>query len=343
MDRHNPGTLVSWVKFQRRSKTLAETFGMDLKYFHFRWEEKGRAFKIASYLLKFIHTLYYLLSKRPAYVVVQLAPSAALYPVAIYCALSRTPYLSDCHNTMIYDGHWIHWPFAKKLLKRSNLIIVHNNYVQEVADGLGLSTFVLLDPPPKIQVNPDIQEVAGVQIKEVDYVILPCNMAADDEPAEEFFAAAQRLPHTRFILTGYNEKLAPHLRQLIPSNVRYTGYLQEDEFNALYKHAKAALVLSTREGTQPSGASEAIALSVPLIVTDLEITRALYKDCVVFTKNTAQEIVEGVQEILQSRSLYATTINDARDRISLLTEEQSEKMEMFILTMLHKKDFEIAS
>jgi glycosyltransferase involved in cell wall biosynthesis len=342
MAPHITGSLVSWVKFQRRSKTLTETFSLELKHFHFSWEERSKALKIVSYLLKFGYTLLYLFSNRPRVVMVQLAPSPALYPVAIYCALTGARYLSDCHNTMIYDGHWIHWPLAKILLKRSSLVIVHNSYVQEVASGLGLASHILLDPPPQIQVDEKIEVVSGIRIKAEEYVILPCNMAADDEPAEEFFAAAHMLPHVQFVLTGYNEKLPSHLRQLIPDNVRYTGFLQETEFNALYQNAQAALVLSTREGTQPSGASEALALGVPLVVTDLIITRQLYKEHVVFTKNTANQIVASVQVILANRIKYSSSIHVAREEIALLTNDQTEKLKASLASMLPKQELALA-
>lgn len=331
------GAFISWLPFQRRSKTLSEALNLELKYFHYNWEEKHKLLKCFSYILKFFQTLVYLFAKQPQLVFVQLAPTPPLYAVALYAILTKAPYISDCHNTMIYDGHWIHWPLAKYLLKRSDLVLVHNEEVKQKATYIGIKSFIYMDPPPVIHINEDITIVSGIKIKEENYILLPCNMGAVDEPAEEFFKAAQELPNIQFILTGYAEKIPTHLRQMAPSNVIYTGYLKEDEFNALYKYADASLVLSTREGTQPSGASEAITLGVPLIVTNSETTRNLYKGTVIFVENVAREIVKGVNEASHNKHVYKQHIYETKKMIASKTNAQYENLLVFISSLYERK------
>jgi glycosyltransferase involved in cell wall biosynthesis len=330
MDLSSSGLFVSWLHFQRRSQSVAKLYNMPIKYFHYNWEEKHKAFKAFSYILKFIHTFLYLMKKRPEIVIVQLAPTPPLYVVAFYAMLTNAKYISDCHNTMIYDGHWIKWPLAKVLLRRSSMVLVHNPEVKQQALAIGVESFICMDPPPNILVNEQIEKVAGINIKQQKYVLLPCNMAADDEPTEEFFNAAKQLSDIQFVLTGFLEKVPEHKRKLAPSNIQYTGFLEEDEFNALYKNAFLAIVLSTREGTQPSGASEAIALGVPLIVTDLVTTRRLYKNTVVFTQNTSEDLVKAIKEAFDNRSFYKGKIIETKKMIGTQTKEQYDNLKYFI-------------
>jgi glycosyltransferase involved in cell wall biosynthesis len=330
MKPNETGIFVSWLNFQRRSESVAKTYNFPIKYFHFEWEEKHKVLKAFSYILKTIHNFIYLVKKRPKIVIVQLAPTTPLYVAAIYCFLFNAKYISDCHNTMIYDGHWIKWPLAKILLRKSAMVLTHNQEVKKAAMDINIHSFICMDPPPVIQVNENIETVGGINIKEKKYILLPCNMAADDEPTEEFFEAAGRLPDKQFVLTGFIEKVPEHKRKLAPPNVHYTGFLAEDEFNALYKNAEVALVLSTREGTQPSGASEAIALGVPLIVTDLITTRKLYKDTVVFTPNTADGMVKSINKALAERDVYKEKIKETKRMISSMTNEQYQNLGYFM-------------
>jgi glycosyltransferase involved in cell wall biosynthesis len=330
MTKDSAGVFISWLPFQRRSESIANTFNLKLKYFHYDWEERHIALKAISYLFKLVHTFIYLFKHRPWLVFVQLAPTPPLYVVAFYSLLTNTKFISDCHNTMIYDGHWIKWPLAKIMLRRSALVLVHNPEVKDAAKKINIESFIYQDPPPIMKIDNTIKEVAVIDLYKDKYILLPSNMAADDEPTEEFFNAARQLPEMKFVLTGYLEKVPVHKQKLAPPNVRYTGFLKEDEFNALYKNAQMAIVLSTREGTQPSGASEAISLGVPLIVTDLKTTRKIYKDTVLFTENNANSIVEAINNVYKERDLYLQKILLTKKIIESDTNMQAFNLKNFI-------------
>ena len=123
---------IVWNPFQRRSESLSTLLDLRTIYFHFEWEERGKLFKSISYIPKFFLTMHALFKCKPKYVFAQLAPTTLLYTVAIYKALTGNRYIADCHNTMIYDDHWIKWPFAKSLLRRSYITLVHNDDVESL-------------------------------------------------------------------------------------------------------------------------------------------------------------------------------------------------------------------
>jgi len=320
--KSNQNLYIVWNPFQRRAESLAKIFDLQTKYFHFDWEERGRLFKVTSYIPKFFLTIQALVKHKPRYVFVQLAPTPLLYAVAVYSMLTGNRYVSDCHNTMLYDAHWIRWPFAKRLLRRSFIAITHNEDVRKIADGLEIPTVVLRDPLPVMDVNTGIEEVATITIKETDYVIIPCGMAAD-EPVEELFRAAVSVPDILFVMTWYKEGLSEELRTKAPQNIRFTGFLKEADFNALYANANAALVLTTREGTQPSGAAEAIALGIPLVLSRLHTTTRLYKDAPIYVNNEPESIASGILSALTNHdelsgkmaALRADLVDDASAQI----------------------------
>lgn len=316
---------IAWVPFQRRAQSLASAFNLVPCYYHFRWGERNRLFSFLSWFGKGLATFIDLVKYRPDHVFIQLAPTPLLYITAIYCAITRCRYISDCHNTMLYDAHNIHWPLAKYLLRKSCVMIVHNEDVQAHAKRLGLPSVILRDPLPAMEVPVGVNEVAGIRLNEEAYVIVPGSMAVD-EPLVELFNAAKAVPEALFVLTWFAERLPQELRLQAPANIRFTGFLKEPDFNVLYAKANAALVLTTREGTQPSGASEAISLGVPLIVSDIKTTRRLYKNHPIYVKNEPASITDGVRLALSNHEKWSGLISELKNELSTQANIQIEKV-----------------
>lgn len=326
MKQRARGLFIVWNPFQRRAQSLAAMLDLDIVYLHYPWERRGRLFKALSYVGKFMATLRAIASRRPPYVFVQLAPTPLLYAAALARLFTGSRYVADCHNTMLYDAHWIRWPLARRLLRSADITLVHNTDVQGIAQGLGIPSRILRDPLPVMQVDAAVTQVAGIELRSQPYVIIPCSMA-EDEPVAELFSAAAQCPALRFVVTWYADRLPPALRRQAPSNVHFTGFLPEPDFNALYAHAQAAIVLSTREGTQPSGASEAIALGVPLVISSLQTTRRLYGEAVCFVENTAPSIAEGVQRTLAQRPQWQQRVAGLREELQRDAAQQVQEIQ----------------
>lgn len=321
MSQDRKNIYIVWHAFQRRAESLSDLLDLKIEYFHFGWEEKGKLFKVVSYIPKVYLTMRCLFLYKPRYVVIQVAPTILLYVAAVYSIVTGNRYIADCHNTMIYGDHWVKWPLAKTLLRRSFLTLVHNEDVRKQADLLQIESQILRDPLPVMIVQDNIQEVAGISLSNSKYVIIPCGMGAD-EPVEELIAATRILSDTIFVMTWFKEKLPANLRSQAPDNMRFTGFLGEREFNALYSNASAALVLSTREGTQPSGAAEAISLGVPLVISRLRTTMRLYGDAPVFVDNEAVSIADGIRKAVENREALAKAVSDLKT--DLVKEVNSE-------------------
>lgn len=320
MSSSRTGLFIVWRIFQRRSDSLAACFNLEVKYYYSPWEEKSRLHKAWSYVFKTAGTLRDLFSLKPAVVFIQLPPTPVLYIAAAYCALANCKLVADCHNAMIYS-RWLNWPFAKQLLRSADALLVHNEDVEEYAKGFHINAITLRDPLPRLTSTVDTSLNSRYDFTRQPYIIVPWSFSPD-EPIDELIQAAASMPEINFVMTWFAERLPQEVRNSLPSNLVLTGYLDDTDFNAIFSQATAALVLTTREGTQPSAASEAIVLGVPLIVSDLKTTRRLYQDMPVYIKNTAEGISTGVRTAFEQREKLEKTIESFKSGFSERLEKE---------------------
>jgi glycosyltransferase involved in cell wall biosynthesis len=292
---------IVWKAYQRRVDALKEYFKTDPVYIHFAWEEGSRLRKALSYPLKFSRTLQILLARRPGLVFVQAPPTFAVYVTWLYGKLTGTDYVVDAHNTMIYDSFWYKLPLAKYVLKKAKTVIVHNAYVAEKAQELRIPHTVLMCRPPDIDPRqytlPEIYRRRPARPR----VVVPCSFDVD-EPLDELQKATRMLPDVDFFVTWFRERLPANFVRGFGENTVFTGFLPVDEFNAVLAHADVFLVLTTRIGTQPQAAVEALAFEKAMVISDLEVIRELFPRGSVYVQNCAEAIAAGIRTALQRQS-----------------------------------------
>lgn len=293
-----------WKAYQRRVEAFADTLNVYPVYLHFDWEERTRAHKAMSYFVKVYKTLTVLFRRRPELFYVQAPPTFLVYAALVYARATGARYVVDCHNTMIYDSFWCRLPFVRYALKNARAVIVHNEYVAQRAKTRGIPCGVLMDRPPDI--NQDRYRVPDILLRRPGRprVIVPCSYDVD-EPLRELQEATRLSAAVDFYFTWYKEKIPQRYLPGFGENVIFTGFLPVFEFNALLAHADAVLVLTSRVGTQPSGATEAVAFQKPLVISDLAIVRSLFPVGCIYVTNTASDIARGVQAALLSREKLA--------------------------------------
>ena len=277
------------------------------------WEEKNKLYKAISYFLKSLGTIIDLLTIKPKLILIQLPPTPALYLVGTYARLAGIPYIADCHNAMFMEW-WINWPFAKTLLKKAAAVLVHNKDVCDTAKRYDIDAIVVRDPLPKPETARGTNVINRFSLISGKYVLAPWNLASD-EPIAEFIEAVKKLPHIKFAMTWFTERLPAELRHNLPENLIFTGYLEIDEFNQLFVNAGAAISLTTLQGIQPSAAAEAIAFGVPIILTESETARQLYKDIPVYVENEAESIEYGIKEVFANRAQYINNVESYKNTL----------------------------
>jgi len=317
------GLYIVWKVYQRRVESIGGKLDFVVKYIHYSWEEKSKFFKALSYIVKLCITLTNFIRYRPNVVILQLPPTPLLYLGWVYCKLSGATLIADCHNSMI-QSFWGKWPLVNRMLAAPTRVLVHNEQVLDSARQIGINALVVRDPLPVISHVKGSVEKWGLE--EGDYVLVPWNFAPD-EPLEEFAEAARLTPHIKYVSTWFVERLSTHLRNKMPDNILFTGFLEADDFNCLFANAGAVLSLTTREGTQPSAASEAIAFEVPLVLSDINIVRKLYKDVPVFVQNTPVSIAKGIETALKNQSVLRKKLAELR---VTMNEELNAELTIFI-------------
>lgn len=320
--QENRATLfIIWKAYQRRVDAFKERLGARVIYLHYAWEERSKLHKAVSYICKFYGTWRLLFQHKPAVFYVQAPPTFPVYAAFLYSMLTGAKYIVDAHNPMIGGSFWNKMPLAKAVLRKAATVIVHNAFVAQQAQTQQLPHTVLMDRPPEVVFDHMVLPQHLNDKTGRPRVVVPCSYDVD-EPLDELQKATRELSHVDFYLTWYIEKIPAQFASRFGKNVIFTGFLPLPEFNGLLASADAILVLTTQDGTQPSGATEALAFAKPLIVSDLQIIRQLFPAGAVYVENHAAAIIAGIDEALCRQTQLATEMAAYKTAKLLAWEEQ---------------------
>jgi glycosyltransferase involved in cell wall biosynthesis len=301
---------ISWKKYQRRTEAISHLLELRPYFIYKSWEETTKVHKAFSYIFKAYKTLHILFKCRSEIVFVQLPPAMVLYCIGIYRLFRRDVFLFlDCHNDMIV-GRWLKWPFITKMMKTSNVIITHNEEINQVALDRSFNSVYLADPLPLIEVQLEKTVLNTLDLKD-DYVFMPWSFSAD-EPIELIIQLATQQRDRKFVFSWFRERLRFHYKGPIPDNVIFTGFLKTDDYNVLFHNATCVIILTNRPGTQPSAMSEALAMAVPAILSDHSLTRKLYGSAPYYVQHTVDEIKNGIDAIQKNRYDYVEAMKILR-------------------------------
>lgn len=295
---------IIWKVYQRRVEAMKEKLNAQPVYLHYDWEEKSKLHKLLSYLFKIADTYRVLIDVRPRLFYVQAPPAFLLYAVWLYAKATGARYVVDAHNTIVDGSLWSRMPFVRHAMRQAATVLVHNQAMAVHASRSLLPHTILMDRPPEVEPTnyPYPEKIFGDRTR--PKVVIPCSYDTD-EPLEEMRRATLLLPHVDFYITWYAEKLPAAYIAGFGPNTRFTGFLEQTEFDGLLAHADAILVLTTREGTQPSGATEALAFEKPLVVSDLGIIRRMFPKGAIYIGNTASDMAVGISRALERREQLA--------------------------------------
>lgn len=310
---------ITWES-QRRSIELAKKLGCEL----FIIEYKG----ILRYPKSIFRTINILKRIRLDTVFVQ-NPSMILTTIAcIYGYLVGIPVVVDRHTTFLLNKKSTNTPkfIIFKLLHRltirlADLTIVTNDFLGALVKRLKGKPFVL---PDKI---PDLTKTQEIELKG-KYNILFISSFGDDEPIREVLAAIQDFEARNVFLyiTGNYKKLDSMTLRSAPSNVVFTGFIEEQEFANMLFCADAIMVLTTADHCMLCGCHEAVSVCRPLITSDKEVLREHFKEAV-FVDNTIKGISDGVNQVLENMEMYRKKMSHLKDSLTAQWDERYTDLE----------------
>ncbi|MFN2626140.1 MAG: glycosyltransferase [Mycobacteriales bacterium] len=276
---------VSWIPGHGRSSALAREIGADALFVGTATQAPGTA--VLRYLRNAWATWRALASARPSAIVVMLPPLPAALTVVAWARRRRARVVLDAHTGVFNDPkwRWLLWP-TLALAKRATATIVTNEALAAVVRARGGRALVLHNPP-------DLA-AAAIRARGGGGVVVVCGWA-NDEPVDAVLAAVADI-ETPVTLTGRPPAGLPSRHP----RVRFSGWLDDDDYTSLIAAADVIVALTTRPHTMQQAGYEALALHVPLVTSDTAVLREFFQEGAAFTSTEPSAIAEAIRTALRN-------------------------------------------
>jgi hypothetical protein len=291
-----------------RSREIAQALGGEAHCL-FPPEATWRPHAALRYLLCAANTVWYLLRRRPASVVVTNPPViAGLVGLACARAIGARIVLDSHPGGFGAQGdnvsarfQWLH----RWLVRHVDGCAVASEPWVDVVTGWGGRAVEVHEAPG------DLAGPTSRAPRSGPLHLLCVGRLAADEPTAEVVAAAGQVPHCTFLVTG-DPARAPELVRSAPGNVTFVGFLEPEAYQRALRNADAVMTLTTEPSSVMRAAYEAVYAEQPLIVTDWPIGRTLFP-CAVHVANDAGSIAAGVGRMDDDLSHYVEVSPQARE------------------------------
>lgn len=132
-----------------------------------------------------------------------------------------------------------------------------------------------------LKIKPDEKIFSKFNIEKNNYVLAVSSL----NPSKNFkliLETAKEMPDTNFVIAGgTNSSVFKSKGFPVTENVKFIGYVSDEELVTLYKYASCFVYPSLYEGFGIPPL-EAMMLNCPVIVSDIKIFREIYRDNVIF-------------------------------------------------------------
>lgn len=282
--------------YQRRAELLAKQLAAEVIYLPNRWKSKW--LRPLDYLFDFFVAITVLRQRRPDYITVQNPPPY----LALAAVLLRIPFVFDAHNAAI-QGVWARVPGAKWLARKAIAVVAHNMEAGSIAEvAFPASRILVLRDPIEV-----ISAPGSRPARNSDHVLFICSFG-NDEPIALIYSLIRARPTIRFFITAPVSRLSPEWRERLTGlpNLELTGFLSTERYQELLLSVGAAIVLTTRPATQPSGACEALSSDTPLVLSHTSLTEALFGEWAHLAKHDVESLSTALDAALQDMKSLAS-------------------------------------
>jgi glycosyltransferase involved in cell wall biosynthesis len=240
---------------------------------------------VRRYLVLTARTIALLARRRPRVLLVQ-NPSLVLSALAVALrGVFRYRLVVDAHNEAVdpYENRqsWIA-VLSRWVVRRADLTIVTNRQLTQLVREQRGEAFILPDKIPQAPDGPQRRLDAAFN------VVLIATFAKD-EPITAIFDAVRGAELDLYV-TGNPVGLAASVRAAAPPNVRFTGFLAEEDYWGLLRSADAIIDLTLKPDCLVCGAYEALALGKPLLLSGNAASIELFGDGALYTDNSPADI-----------------------------------------------------
>ena len=256
--------------------------------------------KAFAYITQSVETVWVLYRDQPSIVFLLNSPPFLILSAATYCLPMRIPFVLDCHTGTYVDRKWAWFlPFYRWFTRHALWNLNHNPRDQKIVEGWGGKSFMIAEIPGELKIEGELPNMRSPN------AIFVCSFSGD-EPLEEMFDAAARLPDVHIYMTGDYRKASQAVISKAPGNLELTGFLERQDYLRLIAAADVIVSLVVRSNSMQMAATEAIALGVPIVVTDSPIMRQSFGKGGEYTNNTGIDIAAKIRQVLGARQSYSS-------------------------------------
>jgi len=301
-------TYISWAPYCSRSDHTARELGGVSHMVYLGRLGSHPLTVVFKYIGQAWQTWQILLRDRPRAVFVMVPPVFAAVAVWLYAAWFRVPFVLDAHTAAFLHPRWARWQWLQRALsRRAATTIVTNEHLADVVRRAGGRATLVPDVPIRFPVVDPIEKTPQF------LVVAVCSFNYD-EPVDEMFEAARKLPDVRFLVTGNPQRISAARRRTLPKNLTLTGFLPDAAYAGLLTSADVVMTLTTRDHTMLRGAYEAIYQGTPVIVSDWPLLRSAFDEGAVHVDNSRAAIVAAVQRVQREHERFRKGAADLRHR-----------------------------
>ncbi len=300
---------ISWWKYTSRPDSFARAMHAENYFF-----AQGARFWHFKYIPRAWCTFYMLLKRRPRLIFVSNPPPFAALVVWFYTLLFDAKFCMDSHTSAFDRPRWLFFmPLQAFLGRRAIWLATTNDTLTRRMLDQGVSALSVPDIPFEMP-------QASYPVKKDAFTIAFICSFDVDEPIMEVFEAARSLPDVHFYVTGNPQKASKALREARPDNVTFTGFLSNEDYAGLLRSVSAIMVLTTYDFTMQRGGSEAVTVGKPLITSDFEILRKVFRKGTVHVDNSPESIQNAILTIREQLPRF-------EQEIKMLREERQQQWE----------------
>lgn len=325
---------ISWAPYCSRSDNIAKRLGGKSYLVYYKIFGSNYLTIFFKYLFQSVKTFRIFFKERPDIIFVMSPPIFAALPAYIYTRFKVGGFIIDAHTGAIIDKRFGRraLPLHRFLSKHAITTIVTNDYLKSIINSWKAHSIVISDVPI------EFEDVKSLKLKG-EFNITLINSFAIDEPIEVFLAAVRRLPNINFYVTGDIQDAKRNKKKITPtpSNVKFTGFLSNDEYTGLLKASDAIMVITTEDHTMQRGGYEAISLQKPLIISDWGILRKTFYKGAVFIDNTEDGIVNGILHMRNNIEKYKKEVIELKKERIAIWDKSKQTLELLISEYVNKR------
>jgi glycosyltransferase involved in cell wall biosynthesis len=322
---------LTWLEHRRTTELCA---GLQIEMVVLDTARRG----LLRYFLLGMRTIVLLLGRRPEVLLVQ-NPSLVLSALSV--ALRRVVgyrLIVDAHNEAVAPfanrQRWV-GRLSRWVIRHADLTVVTNRRLAELVQVQGGRPFTLPDriPTPR---------AVRARTLSANFNVVLIATFARDEPIAAVFEAVRGVDNLELYVTGNHRKLDRAIAADLPTNVRFTGFLADEDYWGLLQAADAIVDLSLKADCLVCGAYEAFALAKPMLLSNNRASQELFGGGAVFTDNTAGDIRAALEGLRSDPGRMQMCAARKRDELARAWTIDARRLAATISAWLQKVRSEIA-